>query len=779
MPKYWVGGTGNTSDATNHWATSSGGSPGSGNAPTAADDIIFDANSGTGTVTINATLTGRSIQTAGSSITTCVHNAATPVTLGDATAGTGNKALDLSGFASYSVANSLNSIISFVSTSATQQTVTTNGHAMGSITVSGAGSSYLLVGALTAPVANFVHTGGTFNTGNYTVSCQSFSSSGSTARSTIFGTSIVNLSGTGSFWTVSGSNVTISAASATIICTSASTTTRTFNGGGSTYGTLTYTVANSPGTLAITGTNTFGALNVGPGRTATSQAATVTTIGSFAPAGQNNGYLYLSGTGVATVADSAAISVSGNFTVAVRAALNDWTPSATQTLAAKWDTNSNRSLMLSVNTSGTLALAASSNGGGAQINVNSSVATSFTDGSIYWVAATYNSSTGEVKFWTASGASNAFPTGASWTQLGTTIAAGAMAIFDSTAPFTTGGINPPNGKFYRTVLASNALLDGTGAVCDMDFTTKAFGANTFVESSVNAATVTLTGFALVGDGRVALASAPVNQPTYIGPAPGSPPFDLDYVTLQDIRSYRSYGVFAGTHGVDVSGNLGVVFAARDPLAPYVVRHGAAGGTSLTTQTVTFIGGGTATAGNLLVAVFGGPVSGTATAGWTRALAANTSTAFLDVWWKISDGTETSVSWTNGVSNTRYGALYEVANFVGVPSVDVTDSNGSSSSGTSLSTAGTAPANTAPAFILAAFYTSGSTNGTTVSWSDGFFEEYAARLGRFATATLPVAATGARSTTYTYTTSTSPSQMILVGFKGSPLGNPASLLAFFP
>ncbi len=51
--KYWVGGTGNWSDDDNHWALSSGGSPGDGNIPTELDTVFFDANSGSGTVTID------------------------------------------------------------------------------------------------------------------------------------------------------------------------------------------------------------------------------------------------------------------------------------------------------------------------------------------------------------------------------------------------------------------------------------------------------------------------------------------------------------------------------------------------------------------------------------------------------------------------------------------------------------------------------------------------------------------------------------------------------
>lgn len=58
-PYFWVGGSGNTSDATNHWATASGGAPNAANVPTSADDVHFDAASNTTayTVTVDATFT--------------------------------------------------------------------------------------------------------------------------------------------------------------------------------------------------------------------------------------------------------------------------------------------------------------------------------------------------------------------------------------------------------------------------------------------------------------------------------------------------------------------------------------------------------------------------------------------------------------------------------------------------------------------------------------------------------------------------------------------------
>ena len=54
---YWVWGTWNWSDATNHWATSSGWAPWAWNLPTATDDVFFDtlSNALAYTVTIDAT----------------------------------------------------------------------------------------------------------------------------------------------------------------------------------------------------------------------------------------------------------------------------------------------------------------------------------------------------------------------------------------------------------------------------------------------------------------------------------------------------------------------------------------------------------------------------------------------------------------------------------------------------------------------------------------------------------------------------------------------------
>lgn len=54
--RYWVGGSGNWSDDTNHWASTSGGSPSTGNLPTSLDNVIINSSSGLsgGTITLDS-----------------------------------------------------------------------------------------------------------------------------------------------------------------------------------------------------------------------------------------------------------------------------------------------------------------------------------------------------------------------------------------------------------------------------------------------------------------------------------------------------------------------------------------------------------------------------------------------------------------------------------------------------------------------------------------------------------------------------------------------------
>lgn len=251
MTKYWVGGTGNTNDPTNHWATTSGGAPGAGNAPTAADDIIFDAASGAGTVTIAAALACRSFQTAGSSIATCVHNGFT-VTVGDGTAGAGNIALDLSGFTTYTAVTSTTSNWTFVSTSATVQTVNFNNFVTAHSSFSAAGSWQYVGGQLAASSSSIlIHTSGTLDLNGQTVTRGLWQSVGAVARTLTLGAAAITITNTGAnAFIASGSNLTITANTATMTFTN---TSAGFNGGNFDYNGLSV-VANAAQGFTLTST---------------------------------------------------------------------------------------------------------------------------------------------------------------------------------------------------------------------------------------------------------------------------------------------------------------------------------------------------------------------------------------------------------------------------------------------------------------------------------------------------------------------------------------------
>jgi hypothetical protein len=137
-------------------------------------------------------------------------------------------------------------------------TVTTNGVSFAqSWTFNGPGGTYQLLDNLT-DTSTITLTNGTLDVHGKNVTCTTFLSTGSTARTLILGGGTWTLTGN-TLWNVT-STLTLSAAASTIVVTSNSSS-RSFVGGGLTYGTLTYTAAGSTGALSITGANTFSTIN--------------------------------------------------------------------------------------------------------------------------------------------------------------------------------------------------------------------------------------------------------------------------------------------------------------------------------------------------------------------------------------------------------------------------------------------------------------------------------------------------------------------------------------
>lgn len=157
-PYYWVNGSGNTSDATNHWATVSGGAPNVANVPTSTDDVHWDAlsNLTAYTVTVDATFSCRDLK----------FDAA-PAVSGTVTLA-GSAALNVYGsfllLAGMTVSYTGN--VAFVAASGTK-TITSNGVVSwtngGTITFNGAGTTFQLADALSVNPSNFYLAAGTFD----------------------------------------------------------------------------------------------------------------------------------------------------------------------------------------------------------------------------------------------------------------------------------------------------------------------------------------------------------------------------------------------------------------------------------------------------------------------------------------------------------------------------------------------------------------------------------------------------------------------------------------
>jgi hypothetical protein len=157
--RYWVGGTGNWS-STGKWSTTSGGASGA-SVPTAADNAIFDANSGSGswTATVDATAACLDLNMAAAG--------GTPTLAGSASlAVSGSVSLKAGMTASYA------GILTMNATSGTK-TITTNGVSLSAaIVFNGAGATFQLADNVTFVGAGsgFNLTAGSFDPNGTTVS---------------------------------------------------------------------------------------------------------------------------------------------------------------------------------------------------------------------------------------------------------------------------------------------------------------------------------------------------------------------------------------------------------------------------------------------------------------------------------------------------------------------------------------------------------------------------------------------------------------------------------
>lgn len=738
--------------STSMWSTTSGGSPGA-SVPLPQDDVYFNADSAAGTYT---TVAGTRI---------CRN-------------------LDMTGFTrtfnrsgAHTVYGSYTLSASATYTTGSAPTVTFRGRGNNTITTAGKpwatsnvnpmiieapGGTYTLADDFSGS-GTLQHLAGTLNTAGFNVTCDlAFISSGTQTRTLNVTNSTITAKTTTPF-SFTSTGMTFVGTNAVFVIGSASTSTRTFAGGGLTFDTLRYAVAKSPGQLTISGNNTFTNLNIGPGRTLANTANATQTVNGELPSGSPFGFQRLSGVSGSYISAPSTNVPVGDMDIRIRVNKPSWLSDGT--FVARYGAAGQRSFIWSIENSRMYFYGSVD---GTTTTIALPFFTSpFVDGTTYWLRMTRTKSTG-IQSYSWAPDSTSMPT--SWTPLVDSGAVRAGNDLFTTASLLEIGSNSVGtagllaGDLYRVQIRNNILDDGTGIVFDADFTTKPFGDDSFTESSSNASTVTITGAAAtVGDGRIAYTSTTGGTVASFDRTVGAP-FEVSYATLKDIRSTRPYGLYA-TNSVDLGNNPNVGFGAK-PNLPYLNQRGFAA-TATSPASITATLPQAAAAGSLLVAEAAAANLGTPTftAGWTAATPSNNGTTTqARVFYKVATGGETSFTLTPGASsgNTNL-SIREIAGWSGIPAFEVADRNTTAGSTTSLSTtATTGPINTPPGYAVVLF-SYNSTSGVTVSWTNDYQEDYAntSMTTVWASAAKPLSAAAAQSTTRTWTSGRSSASNLLV------------------
>jgi hypothetical protein len=207
-------GTGNW--LTNNWAPSSGGSANTDNFPLPQDTAIFDEGTTAGTHNINYTTAISSINaSARTSALTLSFNGANAV-YGGIILGSG---ITVSGTSGQTFSFQGNQFLDSAGKTVTFPMTITSIN--GNVQLSGAWTSN----------STITLNSGTLSLDNYTLTCTTFTSNTSTARTVNFGSGIFTLSSTGTVWNISTStNFSVVKGSGQIVLTDTTTAARTFTG---------------------------------------------------------------------------------------------------------------------------------------------------------------------------------------------------------------------------------------------------------------------------------------------------------------------------------------------------------------------------------------------------------------------------------------------------------------------------------------------------------------------------------------------------------------------
>lgn len=198
----------------------------------------------------------------------------------------------------------------------------------------------------------------------------------------------------------------------------------------------------------------------------------------------------------ASAPDAAPLDIIGNLDLRALVAPDSVTPAADNQIIAKWVTAANASYGFGLeNTTGKLRLIWSTDGTAVTVAISTvalnTVSVNFATIGLRATLTLNNGGFYEVRFYT----STDFVT---WTQLGTTVIGGApTTLFSGSSLLQMSGRDATNGMFAGKIYRAQVYngINGTLAF-DADFSRQAKLAASFVESSANAATVTVV---TVGD----------------------------------------------------------------------------------------------------------------------------------------------------------------------------------------------------------------------------------------------------------------------------------------
>lgn len=544
-----------TTPATQTWSGTSGGNW-SANAwtsrvPLPQDDVVISsAFSASQTVTFDMPRLGKNIDWTGTTGSPTVTTGTSTTLFGSLTLVAGVGTLSGGGSITFAGRSSF--------------TITSAGHTITSSPIVTAPSgTYTLQDALSTTSLLSI-TIGTLTSNNFNVTALSFSVAGLGATYNA-GTSTMTLTGTNGGIFTRTNSAAYNGGSDTVILTNASTTTRTFSVSAVSIGTLTYTVANSPGSLTLAGAGTFGTINVGSGRILTMPASTTVTFTNFNVNGTNNGYLYLPGViGNYVTYNTSVLGSLSTIEYAVRVALDSY---AGTLYLTGWDSTHSAILITPTRKLLTYVLNTGVVGIG---NVASTSAFPDPGSGYIWLRSKLTISSALCEYWYSNDNTDTFAS-VSWTSLGTPTGANA-----GTTPLLTQSGNPVYGSISSGIAGAPGkyrqrveIIDGVTR-STYNASAKAFGVNSSQDPQGNTWSV-LGTLAQAGDGRVSLVSStPTTQATV---SKSSGVVSVDYLTIQDSAATGGAIWYAGSHSILVSNDTGWNFRAPPSGTPNLMMMG--------------------------------------------------------------------------------------------------------------------------------------------------------------------------------------------------------------